>query len=580
VWGHSELVVAVAVLGTVTAISVWTLAPAYQRQPAVAVGYSLIDIGFTVTALLLAAQEGQRSNARLAGLIAASSLASHFLTRDVGIADAPLFLAGSLTQVLGGMLILRYPSPRFDPWSRRWVQVNLPLAALFGLALLLTSRPGWVDAAPTDWWPAVWPDRSLNQQVAFARSVWRVLVVVSFMFLLVRRWLRLPRLERRTLSPILYAAVFGATVIGADLLQWWLPPAATVDLIIVRSYTGAVIALAFVASALQMTLARASVTGLAAALAAHGPPTTVRDALRRTLDDDSLEVFYWLPETSSFVDDVGAPRSDEVGDARMTLTVSDSEGSPLALIEADRSLTRHRDLIDSALAISRLALENARLQAGLRAQLAEISDARARLLSSGFAQRRQLERDLHDGAQQRLLALGMRLATLESVMADDRSRTAVHAAKADLQAAMAELRQLARGIYPVILAQRGLAPALESVAERLPLLVELDVPDERWPSDVEGVAYLVACEGLTNAVKHSGAQHARVAVAERGRDLQLTVSDDGRGWVPPARPALPELADRVEALGGRLVVTSGDGGTTVAATIPLPHLPTTPGRAS
>lgn len=570
--GPAQLVGAGAIIGVVTATSIWSLTPLYGLHPAVAIGYSLIDIGFTLTALLLTTQPGQGRNSWLAALIAASSLTSHFLTRDIGILAPPAFVFGALTQVLAGMLILRYPRARFDRWSRVWARLNLPLAALFGVALLVTSRPEWVNAAPTRWWPAL-PNRSVSDHIAFGRSVWRVLVAASFLLLLAGRWRRLPHLERRTLAPIMVAAVLGATVIAADLVQWWLPSAVTTGLITARSYTGAVVAMAFAASALQLRLVRAGLTDLVSALSEAGPATTIRDALRRTLHDDSLEVFYWVPETSSFVDHSGTPRPAATGEPRMSLPVSDSAGRPLALIEADESLTRHRDLIDSALVISRLALENTRLHAGLRAQLAELGDARSRLLRSAFAQRRQLERDLHDGAQQRLLALAMRLAVLEAASTDDQSRTTIGAAKQDLEQALAELRQLAHGIYPAVLTQGGLSVALEAVADRLPIAIHLQVPDSRWSPDVEGVAYFVTCEALTNAVKHSAADRAEVTVEDRPGELYLTVSDNGRGWSPAARPDLPELADRVGALGGRLAVHSQPGRTLVTAALPLPDNP-------
>ena len=140
------------VLLAVSVLSVWSLAPLYATDPAVAVGYSLLDIAFTLTALLLSTQPGQRGNAWLAALLAGSSLVSHLAERDLGPLVEPAMLYGAFTQVLAAALILRYPSESFDPPGRRWVQVNVPLAAFFGVAIALASRPEWVGVAATHWW--------------------------------------------------------------------------------------------------------------------------------------------------------------------------------------------------------------------------------------------------------------------------------------------------------------------------------------------------------------------------------------------------------------------------------------------
>lgn len=576
-WGARRFAGAAVVLTAVAMLSAWSLAPLYHREPAVATGYALIDLGFTLTALVLAAQQGQWANARLTGILAASSLVSHLVERPVGVVAPGAYLFGSLTQVLAGSLILRYPQTVFDATARWWVRINVPTAGIFGVALLLTTRPEWVGVDPACWWPGPWVSRVASDQISFVRSVWRVVIAATFLYLVVRRWHGMARIERRTLAPIIGAAVFGATIIAADLLQWWLPAPIDQGLVTARSYSGAVLALAFVASAVELNLARSAVTSLATALS--GPATTaaVRDALRSALGDDGLDVLYWVSETGGYVDHTGITRDPPTASTteRLVVPVADHAGDPLALVITDPSLARHQDLVASAVVVSGLALENARLHAGLRAQLAEVTNARSRLLQSAFAQRRQLERDLHDGAQQRLLALGMRLAALESA-ADEGSREPIRAAKAELRQAMSELRDLAHGIYPVTLTQGGLSVALDAVAERLPLVTELHICERRWPPDVEGVTYLVACEALTNAVKHGHATRAKVTIARAGSELRLVVSDDGTGWRSGDRPDLPDLADRLAALGGRLVVTSGSTGTSIRASIPVPseHAPT------
>lgn len=563
-------IAAACVLVAVAALSAWSLEPTFAQEPAVAVGYWLIDVGFTATALLLMFQEDQVGNAKLTGLVAASSLASHLTTKSIGQLTPIAYVFGSLTLVLAAAVILRYPRRYYCCAERWWVAVNLPLAAVFGVLVMVTGRPEWSNADPANWWPNPFVSPELNRVVLYWRSWWRVLAAASFLGLVVWRWRRLGRLERRTLMPIIIAAVLGAALVAADLVQWWVPTVVSQGIVTLRSYTGAMVSLAFVASALVLRMARSAVADLAAEMARPTTPGQIRTALRSALSDPTLEIAYWVADRGGYVDGEGRPfEATHEGSSALVVHVNDRDGEPLAIIRADRSLRRHRQLVDAAVAVSALALENVRLQAGLRAQLAEVTATRARLLQSGFEQRRQLERDLHDGAQQRLLAIGMRLAALESQSRDQQTRDAVVAAKSELNEALAELRDLAHGLYPVVLSQGGLAAALEAVAERLPLVVHLDVPPRRWPADMEGVAYLVASEALANVVKHAQSPTADVTVADRDDVLEVTVTDHGHGWASgDGTPTLPGLADRLAALGGSLRIGSGHTGTVVAARIP------------
>jgi signal transduction histidine kinase len=220
--------------------------------------------------------------------------------------------------------------------------------------------------------------------------------------------------------------------------------------------------------------------------------------------------------------------------------------------------------------VSRLALENARLQTTLQARLLEVQQARSRLMHTGLEQRRRLERDLHDGAQQRLLAIGLQLGVLESGCPDAELGRAIAATRVELQRALEELRDLAHGLYPAVLSQAGVAAAMEAVVERLPIPVTLDITSQRWPRDVEGAAYLVACEALVNAVKHAQASVIALNICQQLDQVVIAVSDDGRGFDPSERPeALRSVRDRVDALGGSLSVLSRRGeGCTVRAELP------------
>jgi signal transduction histidine kinase len=215
-----------------------------------------------------------------------------------------------------------------------------------------------------------------------------------------------------------------------------------------------------------------------------------------------------------------------------------------------------------------LALESAEARA-------ELNASRVRILEAGVTERRRLERNLHDGAQQRLVALAVQLRMLEKRLGDPEAATPLlHGAARELEQALAELRELARGLHPAVLSDRGLAPALETLASRSPLPLTLEgVPDERLAEPLEAAVYFVVAESLTNAVKHAGASELRVRMRAETGELRVEIADDGRGGAEPGAgngTGLRGLADRVEALGGRLAVDSPLGeGTTVRAVLPL-----------
>jgi signal transduction histidine kinase len=223
---------------------------------------------------------------------------------------------------------------------------------------------------------------------------------------------------------------------------------------------------------------------------------------------------------------------------------------------------------------ARLALENERLQAEVRASLEEVRASRARILEAADAGRRRLERDIHDGAQQRLVALGLaiRLARDQAATHGDNGLvTDLEGAATQLQQAMRELRELARGIHPAVLSRAGIGPALRVLAEVSPIPVEIaNVPAGRYSDAVEAGVYFVVSEALTNAAKHSGAQRVEVSVRRDGDKLCVDVSDDGAGGAKPSGGSgLVGMADRVAVLGGRIEVSSPSGaGTLVHAEIP------------
>ncbi len=220
-------------------------------------------------------------------------------------------------------------------------------------------------------------------------------------------------------------------------------------------------------------------------------------------------------------------------------------------------------------------LENARLQAALAAQLAEVRASRARIVAAGLAERRKVERDLHDGAQQRLLALALTITMIGDRLAgppgpDPRLSRLLGAARGEISAAIAELRELGRGLHPAVLASDGLAAAAETLTALAPLPVTTAIGPARYPPPVEATAYFVIAEALANIARHAHATTAHVTARRRDAQLTIQVSDDGIGGAPArGGTGLTGLADRVAALGGTLTITSPPGhGTTVWAELP------------
>ena len=297
----------------------------------------------------------------------------------------------------------------------------------------------------------------------------------------------------------------------------------------------------------------------------------VREALAQRLGDRTLAIAYWLPERESFVDEHGISVAlPEPGSGR-TWTVVEHHGTRVAAIIHDAELDARPELVEAAAAGAVLALDNERLKADLRARLEELRASRRRIVEARGRARRQLERDLHDGAQQQLVSLSLDLQMLRRKLIDEDAGKMVDATVSKLSDALRELRELARGIHPAVLSDRGLVPALEALADRSPIQVELELElSKRLPVGVETAAYFVAAEALTNVAKYSEATYATLAANDTDGRLVLEVGDDGIGGADLADgTGLRGLSDRVAALDGQLILHSPKGaGTRVTVTIP------------
>jgi signal transduction histidine kinase len=396
-------------------------------------------------------------------------------------------------------------------------------------------------------------------------------ILATAVFLLIGHVRRATGPTRRAFAPVLLTAAVAAVLLGVVIvmdaagmqtegsLPLWLGDVAY-----------AAIPLAFLIGLLRTRWHRSAVADLVVRLGSVPEPGQIRDPIASTLGDPALELAFWLPEGERFVDADGEPL--DLADTRgRAVTMLDHDGKRVAALIHDPSLLDDPELIKAVGAAASLALENSRLQAELRAQLAEVRASRARIVTAGDAERRRLERDLHDGAQQSLLGVRLALQLARNRLADGGGAVDDLLADADAQVvdALEELRGLARGIHPAILTEEGLAPALTSLARRAPLPVVVTACPERLPVPVEATAYFVAAEALANVVKHAHASQVTIDVSREDSRLAIDVTDDGIGGADAVGAGLRGLRDRVEALDGRLVIDSPLGhGTRVSAAIP------------
>jgi signal transduction histidine kinase len=326
------------------------------------------------------------------------------------------------------------------------------------------------------------------------------------------------------------------------------------SIFMVRSLSLCLLALGLTWSVGAARRRRLIVSRLATDLGEAPPPGKLQEALAVAVGDPTLRVAYWLPRSRRLVGSDGKPVAWSRPGAGRRLTSIGRNAEPIAVFEHDSALVDARQLEREVGSAARLAVDNERLQADVLAQLEDLRASRARLVDRGDSERQRLERDLHDGAQQRLLALSydLRLARSAAESDGDPELVAFLASAADeAQAALGELRELAHGIYPAILAEAGLGPALATLTDEAPLPVALGpLPEERFGAAVESATYVVVAEVIDDASRRRASSVA-VEVARVDDSLVVTARDDGEMRTSP----LVHVADRIGALGGTLEVT-------------------------
>lgn len=416
----------------------------------------------------------------------------------------------------------------------------------------------------------------LNAPLGAVSSYGTVVVAVFVLAIFVWHWLQASTPTRRAMNPAVWAAlpVFAQAVAGLPYIVGLIPNQVQSVLKPIEWLTFAILPVGLLIGVLRTRLGRAAVSDLVVELSRLQATGTLRDSLAKALGDPSVELALALPD-GSYVDSGGRSVPLPTAGSGRAVTAIESDGKPLAVLIHDPAVDEEDPgLVEAAGSAARLALERERLQAEVRASLEEVRASRARIQQAADSERRRLERDIHDGAQQRLVALGvaLRLARDRAASRSDQALVGdLDGAAGQLKQALSEIRDLAQGIHPAVLSRAGIGPALRVLAEVSPIPVEIkDCPPGRYSADVEAAVYFVVSEALANAAKHSGANRIDVSVRHDGARLLVDVRDDGLGGATPTDGSgLVGMTDRVAVLGGVVNVASPPGaGTLVHAEIP------------
>lgn len=476
------------------------------------------------------------------------------LVRSLGM------LAAGFTFPLLLHLVVAYPSGRLHGAAARTLVAAAYLeAAAVALGRALFRHPFfdpncWANCTDNLFLLRSLP--GLARAIEVADRWFTVAAAAALVVLCAWRLLRDSGPARRALLPVaLPALLLAATVVAHAVALQQRPLEDPSDpafrtIFVIGCAAVILLAAGLVWAVVRTRVQRRAVARIATSLGQAPPPGSVQAALAQAVGDPELQIAYWLPDSRRHVDASGRPVAEPVAGPGRAVTALVRDGRRIAVVSHTAALP---DLEPELGAAVRLALENERLQAEALAQLDQLRASRVRIVETGDSERRRLERNLHDGAQQRLLALSydLRLARAQAQADGDALTGSLLTQAADhAQAALGELRELAHGIYPAILAEAGLAAALATLADTAPLPVEIrDAAQGRYPAAVETAAYLMVAEALQDAAGR-GASHAAVTAMQDGARLVVTVQDDGTARTS----AMVPQADRAGALDGRLAV--------------------------
>jgi signal transduction histidine kinase len=428
--------------------------------------------------------------------------------------------------------------------------------------MLLDSEPAWVDGV-----------------LLPLREVLTAALALAVVIRLTDRIRRATRLMRRTLLPVLVFAILRTLAIAVAL---GLRRADADDAALTVATTVIALGLPALCIAFLIGLVRWRIyaadclVALAHGLRGRRGPAERRDLIAATLTDPTVDLAFWRGDgDGGWVNAEGQPVSLPPQASDRAATVVFDENEPVAALIHDAALNEQHSFVEAVGAYAFVWDDNRRLAARVESSLTELRASRARILAAADEERRRIERDLHDGGQQRLVALRIRLELAEEQMKHDPARASdmLHRLGGEIDAALDELRSLAAGVYPSLLAARGLPDALRTAALQSPVPTSVQVEgSDRYSSEVETAAYFCCIEALQNVTKHAPEASAVVIALSRNGDLRFEVQDDGAGFDVEGATGdgLVNMRDRIAAVGGNLEVRSTPGaGTLVVGTIPV-----------
>ena len=444
--------------------------------------------------------------------------------------------------------------------------------------LAVTLAAGAVSAPTMATW-FIWPQGGLQERIAILGLAFSAIPVAAGIAILRYRLYDIDVVINRALVYGALTVLLGATyavitvLLGTALGSGSAPATAAATLAVAVAFRPL---RARVQDAVDRRFNRARYDALQrlasfldAVRAGRAAPEDVEEVLRDAVGDPALELRFLLPESDQWVDARGSPVIDDPGDARLRAPIERARTS-IGMVLHDPSSQQRPDLLRRVVDVAGLAIEIVRLRAELRRQLDEVAASRARIVAAGDQERRRIERDLHDGTQQRLVSIGLALRHAQHQLGPGaEARQTLEGALGEIAVAIRELRELARGLRPAQL-DAGLGPALHDLASRAGMPVTVDSTSERFPEGIEIAAYFIACEGVTNAAKHAHASRVSLSVQRRNGSVVVCVSDDGIGGAAPATESgLRGLIDRAGVHGGTLRIESEPGsGTRLIAELP------------
>ncbi|WP_143175478.1 sensor histidine kinase [Cryptosporangium aurantiacum] len=486
--------------------------------------------------------------------------------------------------------VLLYPTGRLQHRVETWWTYGAVAAIGIGqLLVTVVGRPEWLGYSADVAWPTLLGDRDAFERVLVAVSAATVVLALTYAAVLGFRVRRATAFARpTTIGVVVVVASVGLVVAATQRGQALVELDAAYDAALVQGTVALVVPLALLGAGVYERWLAASVTDRLLRQTQPASVVRIRDALRTVLRDPTLELLFWSPDQSGWVDTAGHPttvnlsraatRAAGTPDGRWLRLVASTDGSPLAVVDVDRSLGASRRFVDAAISAGRPALQNAQLEAVVRAQQATVVEqlrrtrhAQAEALAAETRARRRLEHDLHDRVQVQITATLQRLAVAMHRNDDPQVAALLAECRRLLDAASRDVRLFARGINPAVLESDGLRGALRALADGFPGLVDAKVVATRFPAALESGLFLALSEAVANAVRHAGASSIVVEVEQDGDVVVGRVTDDGSGTarLSPAG-GLENLRERIAALGGGTELHSEPGqGTRVTIRLPV-----------